>query len=296
MPSSLTPAGEMFCGVRCSPSVTDEQPADGDHDHVVDHRRPHVRAEPPAGVQDGAEQRVHPVEEDLRDKEVREDHHHVVLGGARAARRPVDVARVQVDQAGTPGMVATTVTVSSEITPSVKIRSAYASPRSGSSLAALTRSGTTTLGEDAAEHQVVHGVRQRVGVVVGVRELRGCRARRPARTSAGTRCPGTRACPAPSPGWNEPGSAGCQRSDAARCQPSARRGCGCGCPRCPAVAACRARRASARRAAAAPAGIRTAGCTFAGTRRAPAAGTRSAADRRRRAGCYQAAADSLPAA
>jgi hypothetical protein len=45
---------------------------------------------------------------------------------------------------GPASAVAATVMMSSEITPRVKIRSAYASPRSGSSLAARTSIGTTT--------------------------------------------------------------------------------------------------------------------------------------------------------
>ena len=45
---------------------------------------------------------------------------------------------------GPASSVPSTVTTSSEITPMVKIRSAYPSPRSGSSLAARTSSGTTT--------------------------------------------------------------------------------------------------------------------------------------------------------
>ena len=45
---------------------------------------------------------------------------------------------------GPDSSVAATVTVSRQTTPRVKIRSAYATPRSGSSLAARTSIGTTT--------------------------------------------------------------------------------------------------------------------------------------------------------
>jgi hypothetical protein len=150
------------------PSVVPMASSDDDHD-VVDDRRPHVGAEPTPGVQDRAEQRVHPVEEDLRDEEVGEDHHEVVLGGARRPRNAVDVPRVQVDQG------------------SGKQRAKHGHheqrdhPDGEDSLRVPLAPVRVFLGrpdeqrdhdrrEDAAEHEVVHGVRQRVGVVVGVGE------------------------------------------------------------------------------------------------------------------------------
>ena len=141
------------------------QQGDQDDHDVVDDRRPHVGAEPAAHVEDRAEQRVHPVEEDLRDEEVGEHQHGVVLAGIR------DVAAVQVDErpgersghhgddeqrdhakrVDPPGVPFTPVRVI---------------------LGRADQHRDHDRGEDAAEHQVVHGVRQGVGVVVGRGERR----------------------------------------------------------------------------------------------------------------------------
>ena len=143
--------------------------ADGDHDQVVDDRRPHRRREPAPGVQDRPDQRAHPVEEDLGDEPVRPHHHQVVLGGEVAARRAVDGARVQVHQR------------------TGQQRGQHGDPQQGQRAQGKDplRVGLAPVrvapgrpdqqryhhaGEDAAEHQVIDGVRQRVGVVVGVTE------------------------------------------------------------------------------------------------------------------------------
>ena len=63
------------------PGDRDVQPEDGDHDDVVDDRRPHRRGEAAARVEYRADQRAHPVEEDLRNEEKREDDRQVHGGG-----------------------------------------------------------------------------------------------------------------------------------------------------------------------------------------------------------------------
>ena len=145
------------------------EPADRDHDQVVDDRRPHRRREPAAGVQDRPDQRAHAVEEDLRDEVVGPHHHQVVLGGQVAAGRAVDGARVQVDQRPrqqrrhhgdrqqgqrAQGEHALRVRLAA-------VRVALGRP---------DQQRHHHAGEDAAEHQVVDGVRQRVRVVVRVAE------------------------------------------------------------------------------------------------------------------------------
>jgi hypothetical protein len=61
----------------CEPQ---EQQAGDDDDDVVEHRRPHRRGEPPAGVEDGTHDRAGAVEEHLRQEEPREQDRQLALG------------------------------------------------------------------------------------------------------------------------------------------------------------------------------------------------------------------------
>ncbi len=148
------------------------QPADDDHDQVVDHRGPHRRGEPAAGVEDRSDERAHPVEEDLRDEEVGPQHHQVVLGGQVAARRAVDGGRVQRDQRRGQGR--------GHHRDAQQGHRAQGEHPLGIGLAAVRvapgrpdQQRYHHAGEDAAQHQVVDRVRQRVGVVVRVAERGG---------------------------------------------------------------------------------------------------------------------------
>ncbi len=232
IPSRSRPKLETV-SARCAVDGRHVQEGDEDDHDVVDDRRPHVGAEPAAHVEDRAEQRVHPVEEDLRDEEVGEHHHDVVLAGVR------DVAAVQVDdrpgeQRGHHGddeQRDHAERVDPLRVPLAPVRVL---------LGRADQHRDHDRGEDAAEHQVVHGVRQRVGVVVGVGERAPGRGRSPARACAGTRSPGTRACRAPSPCSTGPGWARWSRRPAAArsAAPGRRpaRGSWCGCPGRPAAA------------------------------------------------------------
>ena len=182
------------------------EPADHDDDQVVDHRGPHRRGEPAAGVQDRPDQRAHPVEEDLRDEQVGPHHHQVVLGGEMAARRAVDGGRVQGDQRGRQqhghhGDPQQGHRAQGEH----PLRVGLAPVRVAPGRADQQRHHHA--GEDAAEHQVVDRVRQRVGVVVRVAERRRCRPRTPGPGCAGSRCPARPGCRPPcrrrtGPGWS----------------------------------------------------------------------------------------------
>ncbi len=141
----------------------------------------------PRALRIAAGQRAHPVEEDLRDEEVGEDHHQVAL-------RPGDGVRVQVHQqaGGQRGH---------HRQDEQRDRGQGEHPlvvglaAVGVPLGRADQQRDHHAGQDAAEHQVVHRVGQRVGVVVGVGHAQSRRARRPASACAGSRCRGRPGCP-----------------------------------------------------------------------------------------------------
>lgn len=61
-------------------AVADEGTEHPDHHQVVEHRRPRHRREPPPGVEELTEHREQPVEEHLRQAQVRQQHRPVQLG------------------------------------------------------------------------------------------------------------------------------------------------------------------------------------------------------------------------
>ena len=141
------------------------QAADDDDDQVVDDRCPHRCRESAPGIQDRRDEGAHPVEEDLRDEEVRPHHHEIVLGaldggGIQVDQRPGGQRGHQRDreqrdhaQGEDPLRVGLAVV--------------------GIALGRLDQQRHHDAGEDAAQHQVVDGVRQRVGEVVVVGQRQG---------------------------------------------------------------------------------------------------------------------------
>ena len=199
MPSSWTWLAEMVEGSVPMPPVAMNSSRTSDHHDVVDDRGPHRRGEVTARVQDRAGQRAHPVEEDLRDEEVREDHHQVVLGAGDGVGVQVDQqARGQRGQHGEPEQRAVT---------RVNIRWSYASPPSRVPLGRADQQRDHDTGQDAAEHQVVDRVRQRVGVVVRVGDAGHAERIDEHQRAQETGDRARPACRRPSPSWS---GAGCR--------------------------------------------------------------------------------------
>ena len=159
-PSSSTWLPEIVDGVVPMPPVAMNSSRTQDHDDVVEDGGPHGRGEGAARVEDPAGQRAHTVEEDLRDEEKGEDHHQVVFG-------PGDRVGVQVNQqargerghhgeneqgAGGQGEHPLVVGLAAVGVP----------------FGRADQQRDHHAGQDAAQHEVVHRVGQRVGVVVRV--------------------------------------------------------------------------------------------------------------------------------
>jgi hypothetical protein len=84
IPSTVICASVIVSGSGPSgPGMRPEDDAGGDDDEVVEHRRPHRRPEPPAGVEVAPHDRAGAVEQDLRQQEAGEDHREVAGRGVQ---------------------------------------------------------------------------------------------------------------------------------------------------------------------------------------------------------------------
>ena len=161
---------------REDPGDDHEGDRDRDDHDVVDDRRPHRGGEVTAGVQHRAGQRAHSVEENLRDEEVREDDQDVpvVSGGRRSGARLRGAAEQRGDRPGGRGRDHGDHGQDHRDEgehPLGVVLAAIAVPLGGTD-----QQRHDDRGQDAADGEVVDGVRQRVGHVVGVAQ--GVRAER----------------------------------------------------------------------------------------------------------------------
>ena len=150
----------MSDGLVPMPPGGDEQQQHQDDHDVVQHRGPHRRREAAPRVQHPAGHRADPVEEDLRDEEVGEDHRQVPF-------RPGQLVRVQVDQQeggrrGHHGQPEQGGGDQGEHPLGIALAAVGVPPGRADQQRDHHRA------QDAAEHQVVDRVGQRVGVVVRV--------------------------------------------------------------------------------------------------------------------------------